>query len=51
MFDRFIYQSLHLIMRYAGQLNSWSWRKHVKIIRSKQEKEDEEYIKELKKKL
>ena len=51
MFDRFIYQSLHFIMKYSGTLNAWAWREHVKIIRSKQKKEDEEYIKELKKKL
>ena len=42
MFDRFIYQGLHFIMKYAGQLNAWAWRRHVKIIRSKQEKENEE---------
>ena len=51
MFDRFIYQGLHFIMKYAGQLNAQAWRRHVKIIRSKQEKENEEYIEELKKKL
>ena len=38
-------------MKYAGQLNSWAWRKHVKMIRNKQQQEDEEYLKELKKKL
>ena len=38
-------------MKYAGQLNAWAWRRHVKIIRSQQEKENEKYIEELKKKL
>jgi hypothetical protein len=38
-------------MKWAGTINSWAWRKHVKIIRSKQRKEDEEYLEELKKKL
>jgi len=38
-------------MKYAGALNAWAWRRHVKIIRSQQEKENEEYVKELKKKL
>ena len=51
MLDRFIYQGLHFIMKYAGQLNAWAWRRHVKIIRSKQEIENEEYIRELKNKL
>ena len=51
MLDKYIYKGLHFIMMYAGQLNAWAWREHVKIIRSKQEKENEEYIKELKKKL
>ena len=51
MLDKYIYQGLHFIMKYAGALNAWAWRKHVKIIRSKQEKENEEYLKELKNKL
>tara|TARA_R110001592_G_scaffold291308_1_gene560684 strand:+ start:311 stop:466 length:156 start_codon:yes stop_codon:yes gene_type:complete len=51
MFDKLIYESLHVIMKYAGTLNAWAWRKHVKIIRDKQQKENEEYVKELKKKL
>jgi len=51
MLDKFVYQGLHFIMKWAGMINSWAWRKHVKIIRSKQRKEDEEYLKELKKKL
>ena len=51
MFDKFIYNSLHFIMKWAGQLNAWAWRRHVKIFRSQKEKENEEYIKELKKKL
>tara|TARA_R110002050_G_scaffold142367_1_gene267587 strand:- start:51 stop:206 length:156 start_codon:yes stop_codon:yes gene_type:complete len=51
MFDKLIYESLHVIMKYAGMLNAWAWRKHVKIIRDKQQKENEEYVKELKKKL
>jgi|TARA_R110002020_G_scaffold109247_1_gene252839 hypothetical protein len=51
MLDKLIYESLHFIMKYAGQLNSWAWRKHVKMIRNKQQQEDEEYLKELKKKL
>lgn len=24
------------IMSWAGQLNAWAWRKHVKILRRKQ---------------
>ena len=39
------------VMGWSGQLNAWAWRKHVKILRKKQDKEAEEYLKELKKKL
>ena len=36
MFDKLIYESLHLIMKYAGTLNAWAWRKHSKILRGRQ---------------
>ena len=39
------------IMGWSGKLNAWAWRKHVKIIEDKREKENEEYLKELKSKL
>ena len=42
---------LHFIMKWAGTLNAWAWRKHVKIIEDKRQKENEEYVKELKDKL
>ena len=51
MFDKFIYEGLHFIMKWAGMLNAWAWRKHVKIIEDKRQKENEEYVKELKEKL
>ena len=51
MFDKIVYDTLHFIMKYAGQMNAWAWRKHVKIIEDKRQKENEEYVKELKKKL
>ena len=51
MLDKFIYQGLHFIMKHAGTLNAWAWRKHTKILRNKQRQEDEEYVKELKNKL
>ena len=60
MFDKYIYQGLHIIMRYAGRLNSWAWREHVKILRREQnvqhekllrEQENRDYLEELKKKL
>ena len=51
MLDKFIYEGLHFIMKWAGTLNSWAWRKHVKILEKKRIKEDEEYLEELKKKL
>ena len=51
MFDKIVYNTLHFIMKYAGQMNSRAWRKHVKIIEDKRQKENEEYVKELKDKL
>ena len=47
-------------MQYAGQLNSWAWRKHAKILRAKQKiagdkltrrQEASAYLEELKRKL
>ena len=47
-------------MEWSGQINSWAWRKHAKILRSKQSKDMEKlirrqeasaYLEELKKKL
>ena len=51
MLDKYIYNFLHFIMKWAGTMNSWAWRKHVKMIESKREKEDQEYLDELNKKL
>ena len=60
MFDKFIYEGLHFIMRYAGMFNSWAWRKHVKILRDEQNiereqllrsQENAQYLEELKRKL
>ena len=60
MFDKYIYEGLHFIMKWSGQINSWAWRRHTKILRTKQGKELEDlirnqensaYLEELKKKL
>ena len=51
MLDKIVYNSLHFIMKWAGMLNAWAWRKHVKIIEDKRQKENEEYVKELQEKL
>ena len=60
MLDKLFYESLHFIMKWSGQINSWAWRKHSKILRAKQSKElrelernqeNYEYLEELKKKL
>tara|TARA_R110002012_G_scaffold309718_1_gene516927 strand:+ start:414 stop:596 length:183 start_codon:yes stop_codon:yes gene_type:complete len=60
MFDKLIYNGLHIIMKYAGQLNAWAWREHVKILKNKQiiqheklirDQENSEYLEELKRKL
>ncbi len=60
MFHKYIYNGLHFIMKYAGRLNAWSVREHVKILKRKQtierekltrEQENREYLEELKRKL
>ena len=60
MFDKFVYEGLHFIMKYAGMINAWAWREHVKILKRKQDiehkklirdQENSEYLEELKKKL
>ena len=60
MFDKYIYNGLHFIMKWAGRLNSWAWREHVKILKRKQtiqhekllrDQENREYLEELKRKL
>ena len=35
----------------GGAINSWAWRKQAAIVREKNRKEEEDYLKELKKKL
>ena len=39
------------IMSWSGQLSSWAWRKQASIVRDNNRKEEEAYLKELKKKL
>tara|TARA_R100000734_G_C3248606_1_gene50895 strand:+ start:50 stop:205 length:156 start_codon:yes stop_codon:yes gene_type:complete len=51
MLDKIVYQTLHWIMGWSGKLNAWAWRKHVHILRDQKDKENEDYLKELKKKL
>ena len=58
--DKYIYNTLHFLMKWSGQINSWAWRKHAKILRTKQSKDMEDlvrnqenraYLEELKTKL
>ena len=39
------------VMGWSGAINAWAWRKQAGIIKNRQRKENEEYLKELKKKL
>ena len=39
------------VMGWSGTINSWAWRKHASIVREHNRKEEEDYIRELKKKL
>jgi len=60
MLDKYIYDGLHFIMKWSGQINSWAWRKHAKILGAKQrldadkltrDQENRAYLEELKTKL
>ena len=60
MLDKYIYQGLHFLMEWSGKINSWAWRKHAKILRTKQsiameklirDQENSAYLEELKRKL
>ena len=39
------------VMGWSGKINTWAWNKQVDIVKANQRKEEEEYLKELKKKL
>ena len=39
------------IMGWSGKINTWAWNKQVDIVRAKQRKDEDEYLKELKNKL
>ena len=49
MFDKLIFYLW--VMGWSGAINTWAWHKQATIIKNKQRLENEEYIKELKKKL
>ena len=36
---------------WSGKINTWAWNKQVDIVRANQRKEEQDYLKELKKKL
>ena len=36
---------------FFGTISAWAWRKHVKILEADRQRENEEYVKELKNKL
>ena len=36
---------------FFGTISAWAWRKHVKILEVERQRENEEYVKELKNKL
>lgn len=38
-------------MSWSGAINSWAWRKQAAIVREKNRKEEEDYLRELKNKL
>ena len=44
MLDKFVYEILHFIMKYAGMLNSWAWRKHAKMLEDKRQKEKKDCL-------
>ena len=46
MIDKYIYEGLHFLMKWSGQINSWAWRKHAKILRAKQKVDAEKLTKD-----
>ena len=38
-------------MGWSGTLNAWTWRKQAAIVRDNNRKDEEDYLKELKKKI
>ena len=60
MLDKYTYEIMLFLMKWSGQINSWAWRKHAKILRAKQrvdsekltrDQENRAYLEELKRKL
>ena len=54
------YKFLIWLMGFAGEISSWAWREHVKILKGKQnleheklirDQENSKYLEELKRKL
>ena len=39
------------LMGWTGKIHAWAWRKQASIIKDKQQRENEEYLEELKRKL
>tara|TARA_R100000315_G_C5084277_1_gene48693 strand:- start:74 stop:214 length:141 start_codon:yes stop_codon:yes gene_type:complete len=39
------------IMGWSGAINSWAWNKQAAIVKKNNRKEEEDYLRELKKKL
>ena len=39
------------VMGWSGRINTWAWHKQVNIVRANQRKDEEDYLRELKKKL
>ena len=39
------------VMGWSGKINTWAWNKQASIIKNQRQKENEEYLEELKKKL
>jgi hypothetical protein len=39
------------LMGWTGQIHAWAWRKQANLIKYKELKEEQDYLKELKKKL
>ena len=51
MFNKIVLKFYLWLMGWSGEINAWAWRKQAKIIKDKQQLENEEYLRELEKKL
>ena len=51
MKNKILFKIYIWIHGFCGTISAWAWRNHVKILEQARQRENEEYVKELKHKL